>query len=64
MKMIEKLLKVLRQLLCELLCEHEYRTLYPDALFRYEREQPVRYWVCRCRKCGKIIRRESRRTVL
>lgn len=60
MKMIEKLLKALRQLLCE----HEFSMFYPDVKFRYEREQPVRYWVCRCRKCGKIIRRESRRTVL
>lgn len=48
----------------QLLCEHEFSTLYPDVKFRYEREQPVRYWVCRCRKCSKIIRIESRRTVL
>ena len=57
MKMIEKLLKALRQLLCE----HEYRTLHSDVLFRYEREQPVRYWLCRCEKCGKVERIESRK---
>ncbi len=48
----------------QLLCEHEFRTLYLDSRIRYDREQPVRYWVCGCHKCGKIIRIESRRTVL
>lgn len=53
----------IRQKLKQLLCEHEYRTLYPYVLFRYEREQPVRYWVCRCEKCGKVERIESRKAV-
>lgn len=47
----------------QLLCEHEYHVLYPDVKFRYDRGQPVRYWVCECRKCGKRMRRESRRAV-
>lgn len=56
-------MKRIRRILKQLLCEHEYRTLYPDVLFRYEREQPVRYWVCKCDKCGKVERIESRKAV-
>lgn len=44
----------IRRILKQLLCEHEYRTVCPDVKFRYEREQPVRYWVCECRKCGVV----------
>jgi RNase P subunit RPR2 len=54
------ILKAIKQALCE----HEFRTLYLDYKFHVEREEPVRYWVCRCRKCEKIMRVESRRAVL
>ena len=54
----------IKQIFKQLLCEHEYHTLHPDVLFRYEREQPVRYWVRECRKCGKVERIESRRAAL
>ena len=57
-------MKNIRKMLKQLLCEHEFSMFYPDIKLRYEREQPVRYWVRRCWKCGKIERRESRRTVL
>ena len=53
----------IKQIFKQLLCEHEYHTLHPDVLFRYENEQPVRYWVRECRKCGKVERIESRRAV-
>lgn len=52
------------EMLKQALCEHEYHTCYLDSRFRVERENPVRYWVCKCRKCGKVIRVESKRAVL
>lgn len=57
---MRKLLKLIRQALCE----HEYHVLYPDVKFRYDRGQPVRYWLCQCRKCGKRTRIESRKAVM
>lgn len=54
----------IKQIFRQLLCDHEFRTLYLDSRIRYDREQPVRHWVCKCGKCGQIIRVESRRTVL
>lgn len=47
-----------------LLCEHEFRTLYLDSKFHMECEEPVHHWVCQCRKCGKRILVESKRTVM
>ena len=54
----------MRQFFRQLLCEHEFYTLYLDSRFHTEREALVHHWVRRCRKCGKVIRVESKRGVL
>ena len=55
-----KLIEIIKQALCE----HDFHTLYLDAKFHTERGESVRYWVCGCKKCGKRIRIESKKTVL
>lgn len=45
-------------------CNHEFEVLYLDKRFYMENSIPVRHWVCRCKKCNKIERIESRRSVL
>jgi RNase P subunit RPR2 len=57
---IESMLQTIKQTFCE----HELEVLYLDSRFYMERSVPVRDWVCRCRKCNKIMRVESRRSVL
>ena len=49
---MSKILKAIRQAFCE----HEFHTLYLDSRFHTEREALVHHWVCKCKKCGKIIR--------
>lgn len=48
----------------QMICDHELEVLYLDSRFYTENNIPVRHWVCRCRKCNKIVRVESRRSVL
>lgn len=56
--------KNLKNRLRRMFCEHEWDVLYLDSRFHVERENPIHYWICRCKKCRKIMRVESGRRVM
>ena len=45
-------------------CKHEFKVLYLDSKFHMEKDFMVHSWVCRCSKCGKVRRIDSKRAEL
>jgi len=46
------------------LCDHDFRVQYLDSKFHMEMGNPVWHYVCKCPKCGKVIRVPSGKKVL
>lgn len=43
-----------------LFCGHDFEVLYLDSKSHMERDFMAHSWVCRCNKCGKISRIDSK----